>query len=63
MAIDKKRKKLNRKIKRQREANNHLWSHYIINNYETIGLETLSVKEFLEKKIEQFKASGCTLFS
>lgn len=50
MAIDKKRKKLNRKIKRQREANNHLWSHYIINNYETIGLETLSVKEFLEKK-------------
>lgn len=50
MTIDKKRKKLNRKIKRQREANNHLWSHYIINNYETIGLETLSVKEFLEKK-------------
>ena len=50
MAIDKKRKKLNRKIKRQREANNHLWSHYIIDNYETIGLETLSVKDFLEKK-------------
>lgn len=50
MTIDKKRKKINRKIKRQREANNHLWSHYIIDNYETIGLETLSVKDFLEKK-------------
>lgn len=58
MAIDKKRKKLNRKIKRQREANNHLWSHYIIDNYETIGLETLSVKDFLEKK-EQSKRKSC----
>ena len=63
MMVDEKYRKLNRKIKRQREANNHKWSHYIIDKFEVIGLETLSVNEFLKKKqildVEKLSHNDC----